>query len=161
MQIFIRKPIWRLILNFYIYSVEGWGVSLKVEKRRVRVLLFDDTSIWVSLKDKKSNPSVSLDWKISRGCRNVVRFKVAGGVSRIIIRPHYEELMVHFPCQQQHSFAQRCADLCRWGSKPISMLKTPHARRKKKKEKKKSPPDPFGPIRASDKPAFFIKPLLP
>lgn len=60
MQIFIRKPIWRLILNFYIYSVEVGG-SLKVEKRRVRVLLFDDTSIWVSLKDKKSNPSVSLD----------------------------------------------------------------------------------------------------
>lgn len=49
------------------------------------------------------------------------------GVSRIIIRPHYKELMVHFPCQQQQSFAQRCADLCRWGSKPISMLKTPHA----------------------------------
>lgn len=44
MQIFIRKPIWRVILNFYIYSVEGGG-SLKVEKRRVRVLLFDDTSI--------------------------------------------------------------------------------------------------------------------
>lgn len=54
MQIFIRKPIWRVILNFYIYSVEGGGGgSLKVEKRRVRVLLFDDTSIWVSLKDKK------------------------------------------------------------------------------------------------------------
>lgn len=43
MQIFNRKPIWSLTLHFY-YSIEGM-VFLKVEKWRVRVLLFDDTSI--------------------------------------------------------------------------------------------------------------------
>lgn len=62
------------------------------------------------------------------------------------MRPHYKELMVHFPCQRQRSFARRCADLCRWGSKPISMLKTLHG--------SENPSDRLGLIGACDKPAF-------
>lgn len=34
-----------------------------------------------------------------KGSRNPLSLNLRG-VSRIIIRPHYKELMVHFPCQQ-------------------------------------------------------------
>lgn len=74
------------------------------------------------------------------------------GVSRIIIRPHYEEPIVHFLCQQRQSFAPRCADLCRWGSKPISMLKTPLAFR--------NPSDWLLLIRVCDKPVVLKTDLL-
>lgn len=95
------------------------------------MVIYRDLSLF--LKDKSIwGHTFSEVAAFPRLCRIALSWNLQG-VSRMIIRPYYKELMVHFPCQQSQRLTRRCADLYRWGSKPISMLKTPRAPKKKKK----------------------------